>query len=41
MRVPLVKVMPYLIGWTQKIKERGGYEPKPEPVKTSKRKRKA
>lgn len=40
-RVPIEKVMPYLTGWKNKIIERGGYEPKPEPVKTSKRKRKA
>jgi hypothetical protein len=39
-RVPIAKVMPYLTEWNQRIKERGGYEPK-QPVKTTKRRRKA
>ena len=33
MRVPIAKIVPYLTGWKIKIVERGGYEPKPEPVK--------
>jgi hypothetical protein len=40
--IPILKAIEYLKSWHQKIVERGGYEPKPEPVKVkSKRRRKA
>lgn len=39
--IPAEKAFEYLKEWHRKIVERGGYEPKPEPVKPVKSKRKA